>query len=76
MLGERAEKRGAMCTSIDAVVYAETEEHSRILIPIEWKYVETYEHKRAVQSSIHHVLITVQTSRNGKKNTNMIQYMN
>ena len=52
LLGERAEKRGAMCTSIDAVVYAETDTHRRILIPIEWKYVETYEHKRAVQSSI------------------------
>ena len=52
LLGERAEKRGAMCTSIDAVVYAETDTHRRILIPIEWKYVETYEHKRAVKSSI------------------------
>jgi len=52
LLGERTEKRGAMCTSIDAVIYAETIDNKRILIPIEWKYVETYEHKRAPQVSI------------------------
>lgn len=52
LLGEKYEKRGALCTSIDAVIYAETTDSKRILIPIEWKYVETYEHKRAVQSSI------------------------
>ena len=52
LLGERTEKRGAMCTSIDAVIYAETSDSKRILIPIEWKYVETYEHKRAPQVSI------------------------
>ena len=52
LLGERTEKRGAMCTSIDAVIYAETSDQKKILIPIEWKYVETYEHKRAPQVSI------------------------
>ena len=52
LLGERTEKRGAMCTSIDAVIYAETVDCKRVLIPIEWKYVETYEHKRAPQVSI------------------------
>jgi hypothetical protein len=52
LLGERTEKRGAMCTSIDAVIYTETIDHKRVLIPIEWKYVETYEHKRAPQVSI------------------------
>ena len=52
LIGERYEKRGAMCTSIDAIVYAETDEHKRILIPIEWKYTETYKHCRASQSSI------------------------
>ena len=52
LLGERTEKRGAMCTSIDAVIYAETTDCKRVLIPIEWKYVETYEHKRAPQVSI------------------------
>ena len=39
LLGERTEKRGAMCTSIDAVIYAETIDRKRVLIPIEWKYV-------------------------------------
>ena len=52
LLGERYEIRGAKCTSIDVVVYAETDEHKRILIPIEWKYTETYRHCRAPQSSI------------------------
>ena len=33
-------------------MYAETDEHKRILIPIEWKYTETYRHCRAPQSSI------------------------
>lgn len=27
-------------------------DQKRVLIPIEWKYVETYEHKRAPQVSI------------------------
>lgn len=67
LLGERAEKRGAMCTSIDAVVYAETEDHKRILIPIEWKYVETYEHKRAVQSSIDRYTSRLDNSSNIKE---------
>ena len=52
LLGENAETRGARCTSIDAVIYAETTDHKRILIPIEWKYVETYKHRRAPQKSI------------------------
>ena len=52
LIGERYEIRGAKCTSIDAIVYAETDEHKRILIPIEWKYTETYQHCRAPQSSI------------------------
>jgi len=52
LLGEKYEKRGAMCTSIDAVIYAESSNGERILMPIEWKYVETYEHKRAFQTSI------------------------
>lgn len=67
LLGERAEKRGAMCTSIDAIVYAETEGHRRILIPIEWKYVETYEHKRAVQSSIDRYTSRLDNSSNIKE---------
>lgn len=52
LLGERTEKRGAMCTSIDAVIYAETADSQRVLIPIEWKYVEAYDHKRIAQASI------------------------
>ena len=67
LLGERKEIRGAKCTSIDAVVYAETDEHKRILIPIEWKYTETYDHKRAVQSSIDRYTSRLDNSSNIKE---------
>ena len=43
LLGEKHETRGANCTSVDAVVLAETEKKKKILIPIEWKYTESYE---------------------------------
>ncbi|WP_156145395.1 PGN_0703 family putative restriction endonuclease [Prevotella pectinovora] len=36
-------KRGELCTSVDALVYAVDENGERWLIPIEWKYTETYE---------------------------------
>ena len=64
LLGERTEKRGAMCTSIDAVIYAETIDGKRVLIPIEWKYVETYEHKRAPQVSIDRYPSHIQNNSN------------
>jgi len=40
--GERILKRGANCTSIDAMMLGETKSSSRILFLIEWKYVEDY----------------------------------
>ena len=43
LLGEKHETRGANCTSVDAFVLAETENEKKILIPIEWKYTESYE---------------------------------
>ncbi len=43
LLKERTCKRGKKCTSIDAFVYAEDENGQFILIPIEWKYTESYE---------------------------------
>lgn len=67
LLGESREIRGAKCTSIDAVVYAQTEEHRRILIPIEWKYTETYKHRRALQSSIDRYTSRLDDSSNIKE---------
>ena len=67
LLGENYEIRGAMCTSIDAIVYAETDEHKRILIPIEWKYTETYKHRRALQSSIDRYISRLDNSSNIKE---------
>ena len=42
-LNEKELKRGEYCTSVDALVYAIDEHNERWLIPIEWKYTETYE---------------------------------
>jgi hypothetical protein len=42
LLNERCNKRGANCTSIDAFVYAEDTAGKNVLIPIEWKYTESY----------------------------------
>lgn len=42
-LHEKYLKRGEYCTSIDALIYALDENNERWLIPIEWKYTETYE---------------------------------
>jgi hypothetical protein len=42
-LHEKDLKRGEYCTSVDAFVYALDENNERWLIPIEWKYTETYE---------------------------------
>ena len=43
LLGETDEgaKRGAMCTSIDAMIRAQKDDKIWF-IPIEWKYTETY----------------------------------
>ena len=48
---ESCETRGTKCTSIDALVYAQLEDGRKILIPIEWKYTETYEEIEAFPSS-------------------------
>lgn len=41
-LNERFNLRGSNCTSVDALIYALHKNGKRFLIPIEWKYVETY----------------------------------
>lgn len=42
-LHEKILKRGECCTSVDSFVYAVDENDERWLIPIEWKYTETYD---------------------------------
>lgn len=51
LLGENYESRGARCTSVDAFVYAKLLNGKKILIPIEWKYTETYKGDEARESS-------------------------
>ena len=41
-LNEKMITRGANCTSIDALVYARHKNGKLILLPIEWKYTESY----------------------------------
>ena len=48
---EKYETRGANCTSIDALVYVQLVNGNKILIPIEWKYTETYNGKEACDKS-------------------------
>lgn len=52
LLDENYETRGANCTSIDAMIYVLTKSGDKILIPIEWKYTETYQGKEAEKSSL------------------------
>lgn len=52
LLNEKYETRGANCTSIDALVYIQTTDGRKLLIPIEWKYTETYQGKEAEESSL------------------------
>lgn len=42
LLGEGVNTRGSNCTSVDALIYAQHRDGRRFLVPIEWKYVETY----------------------------------
>ena len=51
ILGETYQSRGANCTSIDAFVYAQLINGKKVLIPIEWKYTETYIGKEAREES-------------------------
>lgn len=41
-LNENQNTRGSNCTSVDAVIYAKHRDGSRWIIPIEWKYTESY----------------------------------
>ena len=55
LLYESGDKRGKKCTSIDALVYAKDKNKGNVLIPIEWKYTESYEKtpkERAHQESV------------------------
>ena len=55
LLREGGDKRGKKCTSVDALIYAKDEIKGNILIPIEWKYTESYEKtpkERAHQESV------------------------
>lgn len=42
-LNEKRVTRGANCTSVDALILAVDNEDKRCLIPIEWKYTESYD---------------------------------
>jgi hypothetical protein len=41
-LNEQTSTRGSNCTSLDALIYAILNDGRKTLVPIEWKYVESY----------------------------------
>lgn len=49
---DRHQTRGKNCTSVDALIYAEDSAGKKWLIPIEWKYTETYDGKEGWYESI------------------------
>lgn len=51
LLGEKQETRGKKCTSIDALIYVKLINGQKVLIPIEWKYTETYDGKETREES-------------------------
>jgi hypothetical protein len=44
-LNEKCSSRGTMCTSVDALIYAEHKDGKKYLVPVEWKYTECYSDK-------------------------------
>jgi hypothetical protein len=42
LINEETNTRGRNCTSVDALIYALHKNKKRFLIPIEWKYAESY----------------------------------
>lgn len=67
LLDEKYETRGANCTSIDALVYIQTTDGRKLLIPIEWKYTETYQSKEAEESSLERYPKLIDSESNLKK---------
>jgi len=45
LLNEGIPSRGTNCTSIDACIYAVHENGLKYIVPIEWKYTETYQNE-------------------------------
>ena len=67
LLDEDYETRGANCTSIDALVFVQTTDGRNILIPIEWKYTETYQGKEATDKSLKRYPKLIDSNSNLKK---------
>ena len=67
LLHENYETRGANCTSVDALVYVQTIDNKNILIPIEWKYTETYQGKEANKESLDRYPKLIDSASNLKK---------
>lgn len=67
LLDEDYETRGANCTSVDALVYVQTIDNQNILIPIEWKYTETYHGKEANEDSLNRYPKLIDSASNLQK---------
>lgn len=62
LIDESHEKRGANCTSVDAFVYAQAGKE-KWLIPIEWKYLEAYDHQFETNSYARYIRMPGERSR-------------
>ncbi len=62
LLNERGDTRGEKCTSIDALIYARAGSE-RWLVPIEWKYTESYDPDRKRENHKRYVGMAGQDSR-------------
>jgi len=66
LLGEDYNTRGAYCTSVDALIYTLTN-NKKVLVPIEWKYTETYFGKEATEKSLKRYPKLINSTSNLKK---------
>lgn len=65
-LNEDGLTRGSNCTSVDALVYAVDSKDERWIIPIEWKYTESYDDCRSSDKSTEGITYGIEPN-SGKK---------
>lgn len=61
-LKEDGPTRGSNCTSVDALIYAVDNNNERWIIPIEWKYTESYDDCKSGDKSNEGITFKVETN--------------
>lgn len=65
-LNEDGPTRGSNCTSVDALIYAVDNNNERWIIPIEWKYTESYDDCNSGDKSNEGITYKVENNPNRK----------